>query len=314
MADDHRRMTDGGSHEPLHSERVTFTSAGTRCLADLYRPPTGDLPWPTVVMAHVFGANRRWGLGRFADRFAAAGIAAIPFDYRCFGDSDGTPRRLVDPDRQLADWAAVLDHVRGLAVVDDTRLAVWGSSFSGGHVLEIARRDPGVQAAIAQVPFVDGRATVAHQIADRTHRSRVRMLGRAVADRLLGVLGGGPVEIPIVTDPGQGGLIDSPGANHGFSALAEDWDLADNRTPARVVLALPFYRPGTHAADIEVPVHVTVAEEDRLLPHDPTERTIAALAAPSVHRVPVAHFDVHRDPWVESVATEQVTFLRETLG
>jgi len=310
MADD-AHAVDGPHPGPTTH---TFQSAGTRCVADLYTPPTGDPPYPTVVLAHVFGADRRWGLARFAERFADAGFAAVPFDYRCLGDSDGTPRRLVDPARQLADWVAALESVRGLDTVDDTRLAVWGSSFSGGHVLEVARRDPDVRAVVAQVPFVDGRATVAHQIQVRTLGARASMGARAVADRLLGIAGLGPVEIPLVTDPGQGGLVDSPGARQGFAALVEDWDPALNHTPARAVLALPFYRPGTTAADIDVPVHVTVAEQDRLLPHAPTEHTIEVLADPSVHRVPTAHFDVHRDPWVDSVAAEQVAFLEDVLA
>jgi hypothetical protein len=61
-------------------------------------------------------------------------------------------------------------------------------------------------------------------------------------------------------------------------------------------------------------VHVVVAEEDRLLPRGPTERVLDRLGEPSVHRVPAAHFDVHRDPWFEPVVEEQVAFLTKVLG
>lgn len=267
-----------------------------------------------VVMAHVFGAERTWGLERFAERFAAAGFAALVFDYRHLGGSDGDPRRLVDPGRQLDDWAAALEYVRSLEAVDGGRVALWGTSFSGGHALATARREPDVGAVVAQVPFVDGRATVAHQTRDRDPVQQIRTVGLVLADRVGAVLGLGPVELPFVSEPGGGGLVDSPGAKTGFSALVPEGEELVNRTPARAVFDLLSYRPVREAARVGVPVHVVVAEEDRLLPPGPTERLIDRLVDPSVHRVPTAHFDVHRSPWVETVADRQVAFLGEALA
>jgi fermentation-respiration switch protein FrsA (DUF1100 family) len=67
---------------------VTFDSDTDRCAAWLYLPDGPDAdPLPCVVMAHGFGATRIGGLDRFAERFAAAGLAALVFDYRSFGDS-----------------------------------------------------------------------------------------------------------------------------------------------------------------------------------------------------------------------------------
>ena len=77
---------------------VDFVSSGTRCAAWLYRPRGVARP-PVVVMAHGFGAERTFGLPAFAGRFAAAGLAALLFDYRGFGQSDGEPRNLVSPRR-----------------------------------------------------------------------------------------------------------------------------------------------------------------------------------------------------------------------
>ena len=297
----------------IRPETVTFESGGVSCAADLYLPRDGEPPWPAVAMAHVFGAERAWGLAPFAERFARAGLAALVFDYRHLGGSDGRPRRLVDPDRQQDDWAAALEHLRSLDEVDEERIALWGSSFSGGHALEVACRDSAVRAVVAQVPFVDGRATVAHQTADRSTRSRLSMMTRAVADRALAVVGLGPVCVPMVSEPGEGGLVDSPGAEEGFLALVPEGDEPVNSTPARVVLDMPFFRPGRRADEVDVPVHVVVAEEDRLLPRGPTERVVERLGDPSVHRVPTGHFDVHYDPWFEPVVEEQVAFLSEVL-
>lgn len=313
MPDDDRAGSTRDHASPAR-RLVAFESGGVRCEADFYEPPGVDPPWPTVVLAHVFGAPRAWGLDRFAERFASAGLASLVFDYRGFGTSDGAPRRLVDPGRQLEDWRAALARVRAMDAVDDDRLAIWGSSFSGGNVLATARRDPDVRAVVSMVPFVDGREVMAHQTAHLGPSERLRSLGLALADRLLGTVGLGPVELPTVSDPHAGGLVDTPGAKAGFLSLVPEGAEVENRMPARVVLDLPFYRPGVPATDIEVPVHVVIAEDDRLLPIGPMERLADRLPDASVHRVPTAHFGVHDDPWFDEVAERQVAFLTDALS
>jgi len=294
---------------PVTAEHTAFESDGVRCEADFYAPGDRDPPWPAVLLANVFGAPRSWALDRFAERFAAAGMAAFAFDYRHLGTSRGSPRRLVDPARQLADWRAALDHVRSMDRVDADRLAVWGASFSGGHVLALAREDSDIRAVVSMVPFVDGRAVMAHQTAHLGPLERVRTFGLAVADRLLGGLGLGPLELPIVSDPHEGGLVDTPGAKAGFLSIVPEGVGVVNRMPARVVLDLPFHRPGLHAGDIQVPVHLVIAEGDRLLPIEPMERLLEGLPTPSVHRVDAGHFDAMVEPLVEDVAERQVRFL-----
>ena len=106
--------TEGG-HARVRTETVAFESQGERCEADLSLPTGGDRPWPVVVMGHVFGAERTWGLAPVAERFARAGIAGLAFDYRHLGGSEGKPRRLIDPERQLQDWRAALEYVESLA-------------------------------------------------------------------------------------------------------------------------------------------------------------------------------------------------------
>ena len=66
--------------------------------------------------------------------FAEAGIDALVFDYRGFGDSDGRapPGRGVR--RQRQDYHAAVAAARHLPGVDPDRIALWGTSYAGGHV------------------------------------------------------------------------------------------------------------------------------------------------------------------------------------
>ncbi|MGV1050431.1 MAG: alpha/beta hydrolase, partial [Solirubrobacterales bacterium] len=110
---------------------LEFDVDGERCAAWLYRPPLGQEA-PAVVMAHGLSGTRRDRLGPFAERFAAAGLAALVFDHRGFGDSGGEPDRF-EPARQLRDWRAAIARARSLTGIDAERVATFGSSIGGGN-------------------------------------------------------------------------------------------------------------------------------------------------------------------------------------
>jgi dienelactone hydrolase len=117
----------------------------------LYRP---DGATGCVVMGHGLSAVRDQRLPAYAERFAQAGLAALLFDYRHFGASAGEPRQLIDIERQLEDWRTAFAYARGLDGIE--RVGLFGSSFGGGHALEIASEEPAVAAVVAQCPMTDG--------------------------------------------------------------------------------------------------------------------------------------------------------------
>ena len=79
-----------------------------------YRPKNGGGPWPTIVMAHGYSAVKEMYLDRFAEVFADAGLAAIVFDNRNFGASDGKPRQEINPWQQIEDYRDAISFVQTL--------------------------------------------------------------------------------------------------------------------------------------------------------------------------------------------------------
>jgi len=139
----------------IHEFRVVqtgFLSGGFRCGTDLYLPD-GAAASPLVIMAHGFGGERTFRLPAYAEHFARNGIAVLLFDYRTFGDSEGEPRNLVDPDWHIADWKAAIAHARTIPDIDKERIALWGTSYSGGHCVVCAAQDAALSAIVVQVPF-----------------------------------------------------------------------------------------------------------------------------------------------------------------
>ena len=140
----------------MHREDVEFLSEDAIVRGWLYRPEgaTGDVP--AVVLAGGWCYVRELVMPYYAEAFAAAGIAALVFDYRNLGVSDGEPRQHLDPTAQIRDYHNALSFLERTDGIDTDRLGAWGISYSGGHVLIIAATDPRVKAIVSQIPVVDG--------------------------------------------------------------------------------------------------------------------------------------------------------------
>ena len=134
---------------------ITFTSVGKKLVGWLY-VPNGVKPGdkrPTIVMAHGWSAVKEMYLDDFAAKFSNGGFVVLVFDYRNFGDSEGEPRSHIDPHMQLEDYRNAITWATLQPMVDGNRIGIWGSSYSGGHVIHLASYDRRVKCAVAQVPL-----------------------------------------------------------------------------------------------------------------------------------------------------------------
>lgn len=285
----------------MSREDLEFHSGDDACAAWLYRPQGGSgEATPIVVMAHGLTGTRRDGLGPFAERFAAIGVAALVFDHRGFGDSEGEPD-LFEPQRQLQDWRAAIGFVRSLPEVDPDRVATFGSSMGGGNALAAAAGDSRVAAAISQVPFLD--------ILTQSHRSpprvSARMLAAAASNR----------HLPAVGQPDEAAPINAPAAEAGWRRVVAGGEDSRwrNRVSSRWLLGRPF-RPVRHAAALHCPWLVCVGEADQVARPGPA--IAAARRAPRGELrtyARVDHFDIYAGPAHEAVVADQLEFLERHL-
>jgi pimeloyl-ACP methyl ester carboxylesterase len=283
----------------MEREEIWFESGGDRCAAWFY--PGRGAAAPAVVMAHGLTGTRRDRLGAFAERFAEEGIAALLFDHRGFGDSEGERDRF-EPRRQLEDWAAAIERARGLDRVDPSRVATFGSSMGGGNALAAAAADPEIAAAVSQVPFLTMR---------QAHRSPLRVQARMLAAALRGR------HLPAVGQPEEAAFINAPGAEDGWRgvvAIGEDsrWR---NRASARWLLASPFaFNHARHARRLHCPWLVCVGEADRVAAPGIAIRATRRAPLGELRTYPgVGHFDVYDGPEHEAVVGDEIEFLRRHL-
>ncbi|WP_051748239.1 alpha/beta hydrolase [Nevskia soli] len=302
-------------------EEVEFPSHGVTLRGGHFLPAAGagqeslknargELP--CVVMAHGLGGTRAAGLEPFARRFAAAGLHVLCFDYRYFGKSDGEPRQWVSVGRQLQDFAVAIAYARTLPGVDASRIATWGSSFSGAHSVAAAVADGKIAAVSSQGAMMDGFASLLNLLRKVGPVHVLKLTAFGLADGMRGALGLGRVRIPVVGMPGENAALTTPDSKPGYLNIAPaDWR---NEITCTWALGLAMYRPNTMTPRLPCPALFCIATGDVVVPpgamEDGARRSGGKV---EVKRYPIGHFDIYVDEGFENASRDQTEFFVRVL-
>ncbi|WP_028062052.1 alpha/beta hydrolase [Solirubrobacter soli] len=260
-----------------------------------------------VVLGHGLSAVHDQRLTAYAERFAAAGLAALVFDYRRFGSSGGEPRQLFEIKTQLEDWRIAIEHARGLPGIE--KVGLFGSSFGGGHAITLAASEP-VQAAVAQCPMTDGfRASL---LAPKVTAAKLTKL--ALQDAGGALFGRAPKLVKAAGKPGEVALMSAQDTLPGFESITPPDTVWVNAISARAGLEILRYRPGTKASSITCPLLVCICDHDSLVDVDASERVAHEASQGEVVRYPIGHFEIYTGEWFERAVSRQAEFLARHLS
>lgn len=270
------------------------TEDGVTLRGWLYLPEATVGPAPAVVMAHGFSAVKEMYLDRYAEVFAAAGLGALVFDNRNFGASDGKTRQDIDPWQQIRDYRDAITFASTLANINADRIGVWGSSYSGGHVLVIGAIDRRVKCVVSQVPLISG-----HRNARRLIRADLLAAVQAQfdADRQARYAGEPPAMIPVVAqDPMAPCVLPTPDSWQWFTETAKQRAPAwRNEVTLRSVEMFTEYEPGAYIEWVSpTPLMMVVGAQDHLTVSD--EALAAYARTPEPKRLVLlagGHFDAY---------------------
>jgi fermentation-respiration switch protein FrsA (DUF1100 family) len=276
-------------------EDVEFDADGVTLRGWLYAPDHASGALPTVVMAPGFTGVKEMAPG-FAEAFAEAGLAVLAYDNRNFGASDGEPRQEIDPWAQVRDYRTAITYATTRLDVDATRIGIWGSSYSGGHVFVVGAIDRRVKCVVSQVPTVSGRGGF---------RAFVRadfiaaVQGQFDADREARFRGEPPAMLPVVDeDPLAPSALPTPDSYRWFTethaSCAPSWR---NEVTLRSVEMSTEYEPGIYLPWISpTPLLMCIAENDVLTPTDIALAGYESAREPKkLVMLPGGHFDAYGD-------------------
>lgn len=245
--------------EGIGHRSVTIVSEGTRLAGDLFwAKDAAQDRLPTVIMSHGWGGVAAQ-LRAEAVAFARAGYLVLTFDYRGWGASDGRVilasaapeersgnrftaevieiREVVDPLDQTTDLLNVLHWIQAEPRCDTERIGLWGSSYSGGHVVYAAAHDPRVKATVSQVPALDSRFVVATEAEleqtyrEATQRARGKIGYPEPGARVIGNLRGAPIREKLMRYAPVEDVVEAPQCAMLF-VIAENEELFDNEDHA----------------------------------------------------------------------------------
>ncbi len=187
---------------------IEFNADGVTLRGWLFTPDEGSGPYPAVVAAHGFSAVKEQTLGDLGVVLADAGLAAVIYDHRCLGASDGSPRQDIDPVTQARDMRHAITFAETLDEVNADRIGIFGTSYSGAEVLQVAALDRRVKAVVSQVPMISGWRNLLRLI---PYQALPDLLAQIDAERRTRFHGAEPATIRVATD--------DPSIPHAFPGL-----------------------------------------------------------------------------------------------
>ena len=275
---------------PAAAETVRFAQGTTKLVGSLELP---DGPAPHAVVVLIGGSDpvpRDAAFFQDLRRiFAASGIAALSFDKRGVGESEGVYRETPDFDQAAGDGLAAVRYLKSRPDIDSTRIGVWGVSQGGWIALLMAASSTEVAFAInvsgpgvspfEQTMFQRGvdlaeRGVPADQVADAI---RVR---RAILTYFASGKGADSAQAAWRRARGRPWLPAARESDRWFEALAGMETLPPpSALPSDIVDELRrtiAFDPAAVAARVRVPVLNVFGAKDR---HIPVEPSVAALQA-----------------------------------
>ncbi len=299
----------------------TFSCMGSKCEADLFLPADTTNP-PVVVLGQGYGALSSFGTQGIIAALLREGISVFAFNYRGFGGSEcirNEPRQLIDPARQLEDWQAALSYVQELSIVDQQRMAIWGSSFAGGHVLTVAgspwSKDFQLKAVVSQLPHCDSRTAFKHVGA----KVALRGTWQGLKGVLLNLFGKNHTVAIVGREEDKGFAVMSHAgwADRYLELARADIDHVanwKNEIPARSLLKAGTYSPIDYAAQIECPVLVVYGLKDQGIPVEDVERTADLIAKVERFTFDGDHFEAYdQGAFVDEIIEREIRFLKARL-
>jgi fermentation-respiration switch protein FrsA (DUF1100 family) len=304
----------GGANDNFTRKDITFKSAGLNLVGWLYVPSglkTGDKR-PAIVMAHGWSAVKEMYLDAFAAKFANGGFVVTVFDYRTFGDSEGEPRSHIDPAMQLEDYKNAITWTLLQPGVDPERIGIWGSSYSGAHVIHLAAFDRRVSCAVAQVPLVNAMENFRRLVrADQFPPTRAWL----AADRMEQYTTGKVNYAPVVAAQGQPCALPTQDSYDWFMQTGETrapkWK--NQQTVRSIELAFE-YNPAANIHLISpTPLMMIVGQNDVLTPTDLAIEAFARAREPKqLVIIPGGHFDAYVSGF-ESAANAALSWFKQHL-
>lgn len=272
----------------------------------LHLPTPVNAKRPVIVLCHGFCGIRDILLPPFAQAFVEAGFAAVTFDYRGFGDSEGERGRLV-PAMQIADILSVVGWAREQPELDGQRIGLWGTSFGGCHVFAAAAQDAQIKCVVSQLAFADGEAIVTGHMDDDEKQAFIATLDKMVEKQKTT---GKEMFV------GVNRVLSDAESKAFFEENRAQYPKMDIKIPFLTVRETLLYKPAEAAAKVNCPSLVTIAGQDTVNPPEQGRALYEAIGSATkklYEQADARHYDIYRGASFQQVVQVQTDWFKQYL-
>jgi fermentation-respiration switch protein FrsA (DUF1100 family) len=128
----------------MRTEPFPFTSGGDQLIGELHLP--ADRAVAAVVTTGPLTSVKEQATGAYARALAARGFAALAFDHRTFGESEGEPRQFEHPEHKADDVRAAVTGLRADPRTGDLPVLAVGICAGAGYMARAVADDPRIHA------------------------------------------------------------------------------------------------------------------------------------------------------------------------
>ena len=288
---------------------ITFYSEGAKLVGDLYCPE-GVKPGAHragIVLCHGYTGVKDLYLPDNARVLNEAGYVVMAFDYKGWGDSEGTRSRLA-PYSRVADVQAALTFLGAQPEVDGNRLGIYGTSYGGATVVWVGAIDPRVKCVVSVVGIGNGtRWMRSVRRPDEWHD----LLERAAQDRVKRALEGASQMVKreeILLPDRQSAELAAAARRNNPAAVGE--------IPLEYIDDTAQFNPEWVVDRIAPrPILFITTDDDRLVPPEESIQLHARAGQPKKLVVlhGFGHYQVYQEPAFSQVMGETVAWYRQHL-
>jgi fermentation-respiration switch protein FrsA (DUF1100 family) len=184
-------------------EPFSFVRGDDRLIGLLHLPK--EAPVAAVVTTGPLTSVKEQATGAYAHALAERGFAALAFDHRTFGESEGEPRQFEDPEGKARDVSAAVSAFGADDRIRDLPVVAVGVCAGGGYMARAVADDQRIRAFAGVAGYYSDAAAFAdsspqdyQQALDRGRAAerRWRETGKAETIPAVGP-GGGDVAMPL---------------------------------------------------------------------------------------------------------------------
>jgi len=284
--------------------KVVFENEGLSLAANLYVPRNVSGAVPGIVLCHGFCGVKELLLPGFAAFFADHGFAALTFDYRGFGESEGEAGRLV-PELQISDIRAALSFLGAQPEVDADRLGLWGTSFGGANAIVTAARDARVKALAVQITFGDGERVITGKM-DAEDKSRFLEMLAKLKEKRETTGKEMMVSLPKV--------LSDPQSRAFYEEHRDRFPALEIKIPFLTTLETLNHKPENVLAKVKVPIHFTGARQDGVNPPEEMQSLFdQSTGTKELFWCDATHYDIYEGKPLFEVASAQCAWFKKYL-